>query len=186
MLNLRNMAKSKYKEIYCNYCKRVAKMAILKEPEDNKGWFLCSRCHHSFYIDLGAIEIEKKAEKEVPSRESCLPYNPTMEYSVGDPIYHTEWDDIGKVESKKKLSNGSSAIMVKFLKSGMKNLIEKLPISDESVAFEKDIESDEKELLNTEQQGDESKPIEISKNTDIEKSSEILNKGIKSDSLENK
>jgi hypothetical protein len=125
------MAKSKYKEIYCNYCKRVAKMAILKEPEDNKGWFECSRCHHSFYIDLGAIEIVKRAEKEIPLKENCTPYNPTLEYSVGDPIYHTEWDDIGKVEAKKKLSNGSSSIVVKFQKSGTKFLIEKLEASDE-------------------------------------------------------
>jgi hypothetical protein len=183
MLNLRIMAKSKYKEIYCNYCKRVAKMAILKEPEDNKGWFLCSRCHHSFYIDLGAIEIEKKAEKEVPLRESCLSYDPTMEYSVGDPIYHTEWDDIGKVEAKKKLSNGNSSIMVKFQKSGTKYLIEKLPVSDDSDETEQDVQSNKDIEGDAKSQRKAIEPVEISKEIDIEKSPEILDEDIQSDSL---
>ena len=120
------MAKSKFKEIYCTSCKRITKMAILKEPEDNKGWFQCSRCRHSFCMDLAMINNEKKDNKEIPEREDCVEYTPDKEYMPGDGIFHVEWDDTGRVESKETISTGNSVIVVKFKKSGIKKLVENL------------------------------------------------------------
>lgn len=128
------MAKSKFKEIYCTSCKRMTKMVILKEPEDNKGWFECSRCRHSFCIDLSNINNDKKETKEIPGKEECIEYTPEKEYSLGDGIFHAEWDDVGRVESKEIISSGNSVIVVRFKKSGTKKLVENLKSdSDESV-----------------------------------------------------
>jgi hypothetical protein len=135
------MAKSKFKEVNCSYCKKVTKMIILKEePDENKGWFRCTKCKHSFCIDVTILEDEKKEEKPVIKldKENSTVYSPFKEYSIGQSIFHTEWDDYGKIEYKKKLSNGQSAIMVKFDKSGPKNLIEGLKTDD-------DIKTEEKE-----------------------------------------
>lgn len=134
------MAKSKFKEIFCPSCKKVTKMVILKEPENNKGWFECSRCHHSFCLDIAAIEEEKKEVKEIPEKEDCIEYSPLKEYSLGDGIFHPEWDDVGLVESKEVISNGNSVIVVKFKKSGVKKLIEN---------FKQDEEDEETSLKET-------------------------------------
>jgi hypothetical protein len=148
-------------------------MAILKEPEDNKGWFECSRCRHSFYIDLGSVEYARKEEKEMPSKESCLSYDPLMEYSVGDCIYHAEWDDLGKVEAKKKLSNGSTSIVVKFQKSGTKYLIEKMKIIEEPIEEESQIEIVDKPAEETIIEVTSDGSEEIAKQTNIEEPVEI-------------
>lgn len=126
------MAKSKFKEINCPSCKKVTKMVILKEPEENKGWFECTRCHHSFCIDLNTINEEKKESKEIPEKENCIEYSPLKEYSPGDGIFHAEWDDVGLVESKEIISNGNSVIVVRFKNSGVKKLVENLKIEEES------------------------------------------------------
>lgn len=128
------MAKSKFKDVNCSYCKKVTKMMILKEPEDNKGWFQCTKCKHSFCIDLSHIEDDKKDEsKETnPDKANFTVYSPYKEFSIGESIFHSEWDDYGKIEHKKKLSNGQSAIMVRFDKSGPKNLIEGLKADEET------------------------------------------------------
>lgn len=126
------MAKSKFKEINCPSCKKVTKMVILKEPEDNKGWFECTRCHHSFCIDLNTIIEDKKEQKEIPEKENCIEYSPLKEYSPGDGIFHAEWDDVGLVESKEVISNGNSVIVVRFKNSGVKKLVENLKIEEET------------------------------------------------------
>jgi hypothetical protein len=144
------MAKSKFKEIYCTSCKRMTKMVILKEPEDNKGWFQCSRCRHSFCIDLSTINDEKKDSKEIPEREDCIEYTPDKAYMPGDGIFHAEWDDTGRVESKEVISSGNSVIVVKFKKSGIKKLVENLHVDSESVSDNETLElNGEKPVENT-------------------------------------
>jgi aspartokinase-like uncharacterized kinase len=133
------MAKSKFKEVYCASCKKVTKMVILKEPEDNKGWFQCSKCRHSMCIDLSDIVDAKKENKEIPERENCIIYFPSREYKIGDGILHTEWDDTGRVESKEVTTDGISVLVVKFKNSGTKKLVEKLDVDT--------IEDDEKTVV---------------------------------------
>ena len=122
------MAKSKFREVYCTSCKKVTKMVILKEPEDNKGWFQCSKCRHSSCVDLSDVINGKKESKEIPERENCIVYAPNREYNIGDGILHTEWDDTGRIESKEVTADGISVLVVKFKNSGTKKLVEKLDI----------------------------------------------------------
>jgi hypothetical protein len=47
-----------------------------------------------------------------------------MTFKVGDAIYHNEWNDVGKVVSKAKMSDGNQSIIVSFEKCGSRRLIE--------------------------------------------------------------
>ena len=114
-------------------------MVILKEPEDNKGWFQCSKCRHSMCIDLSDIVDDKKESKEIPERENCIIYAPSREYKIGDGILHIEWDDTGRVESKEFTTDGISVLVVKFKNGGTKKLVEKLDVDT--------IEYDEKTVV---------------------------------------
>jgi len=138
------MAKSKFREVYCTSCKKVTKMVILKEPEDNKGWFQCSKCRHSLFVDMTDITEGKKESKEIPERDKCILYAPNREYNIGDGILHTEWDDTGRVESKEFTTDGISVIVVKFKNSGTKKLVENLDVdtiqNDEEILIVDDIE----------------------------------------------
>jgi hypothetical protein len=58
--------------------------------------------------------------------EDCTVYAPTKSFTVGESIYHKNWDDFGKVVGKDVLSNGQSSITVEFQKSGNKKLIESI------------------------------------------------------------
>jgi len=63
-------------------------------------------------------------------REECVNYSPEKIFAVGVSIYHTDWDDMGKVTSKEKTSSGGNAIWVQFEKNGIKKLIENLQLAD--------------------------------------------------------
>ncbi|MBI5471462.1 MAG: hypothetical protein HY961_03865, partial [Ignavibacteriae bacterium] len=57
-------------------------------------------------------------------RADCSEYNPHSSYLVGQAIFHTEWDDVGKIVSKEKTSGGASAIVVSFERLGERRLLE--------------------------------------------------------------
>ena len=125
------MAKSKYVTRKCESCgKQDAKMEILGavEGSETKVWHRCTRCRHSVLIDLGTVKSDDKFLKI--SREECINYSPEKVYDKGNLIYHTDWDDMGKVVRKEKTSNGTNAIWVSFEKLGEKRLIENLQFED--------------------------------------------------------
>jgi hypothetical protein len=57
-------------------------------------------------------------------KEECSEYNPENTYAVGQSIFHTEWDDMGKIVSKERTSRGQSSIVVAFEKLGERRLLE--------------------------------------------------------------
>ena len=74
------------------------------------------------------IEIGTPASAQGGKLDASLatPYNPLQSFKVGEAIFHTEWNDVGKVVSKMKTSDGSQAIVVSFEKQGQRRLIENL------------------------------------------------------------
>ena len=74
------------------------------------------------------IDTSAKNEDTVikVTRDQCIDYSPEKSYEIGSAIYHTDWDDMGKVTSKEKTSSGGNAIWVSFEKNGTKKLIENL------------------------------------------------------------
>ena len=61
---------------------------------------------------------------------SATPYNPQLCFEIGQSIFHAEWNDVGKVVSKMKISDGCHAIVVAFEKQGQRRLIENLKSDD--------------------------------------------------------
>ena len=79
-------------------------------------------------IDLVEALKDLKPSLEGIESQDCTVYAPSKSFTIGESIYHTNWDDFGKVVSKEILSNGRSSIAVEFQKSGHKKLIESITI----------------------------------------------------------
>lgn len=123
------MSKAKYATQLCSSCGKETKMEIIGAVvgSESKVWFRCTRCHHSMMIDT-TQQNEDKILKV--TREQCVDYSPEKIFEIGSAIYHTDWDDMGKVTSKEKTSNGGNAIWVSFEKNGTKKLIENLQFAE--------------------------------------------------------
>lgn len=122
------MARGKSISHYCSHCGRTAKMefvgAVQDQPE--KTWYRCTRCRHAILVDLSEIRKNEEMAKRKIDRSECLEYRPQDTYKVGQAIFHSEWDDVGKVISKEKTSGGASAIVVSFERLGERRLLENL------------------------------------------------------------
>lgn len=124
------MARSKYTEQLCSYCNRSTRMEIVggMQSAQQKIWYKCTRCHHMTLIDLTVSSAALQPMK--PDRGSAMIYSPQLTYKVGDSIIHNEWDDVGRVMSKMRTSDGNEAILVAFEKQGQRRLIENLKSED--------------------------------------------------------
>lgn len=124
------MARLKHIEALCTSCNVVQKMEITGEVSgegsENKKWVKCKKCKHVMIIDLSNNPHSGSFSLEGIENENCTEYSPIKSYTVGESIYHKNWDDFGKVVSKETLSNGRKSITVEFQKAGNKKLIEAL------------------------------------------------------------
>jgi hypothetical protein len=106
-------------------------MVGMVEGTTNKVWYRCPKCRHAMLLNLD--DLLKEAElKSIPlNPELCVTYSPLRLYSVGEAIFHTELNDVGKVTRKVRTSDGHQAIIVTFEKIGERRLIENfLPEED--------------------------------------------------------
>lgn len=124
--------RAKYITLYSPFLMRETKHELIGEPiETETGrhqWARCTKSRHSQLVNLDAIEIDTDKSKAVVhiSREDARRYSPKDEYSIGDVIFHSVWDDVGIVRSKEVTSNGGNAIIVQFEKNNEKKLIENM------------------------------------------------------------
>lgn len=79
-------------------------------------------------IDLKLQAAGKEAAKL--ERTSATVYTPQATFKVGESIFHNEWNDLGRVMSKTRTSDGSEAILVMFEKQGQRRLIENLKLEE--------------------------------------------------------
>lgn len=93
------------------------------QTAEGKGWYRCTRCRHISLITIKVAESSLNSTGEAPGAK---PYTPEDSFSIGESIFHTEWNDVGKVLSKIRTSDGSAAIVVSFQKQGQRTLIENL------------------------------------------------------------
>ena len=123
------MSKAKYVTQVCSSCGKETKMETIGAVvgSENKVWYRCTRCHHSIMIEVNS---QKDVNVIKVTRENCIDYSPEKIFEIGNSIYHTDWDDMGKVKSKEKTSSGGNAIWVEFEKSGTKKLIENLQFAE--------------------------------------------------------
>ena len=120
------MAKGKNILYHCVHCERVTKMEMIGavENQPEKTWYRCTRCRHATLVDLEALKQTQQDAKKKLDKAQCLEYKPENTYSVGEAIFHSEWDDIGKIISKVRTSGGGRAIVVSFEKLGERRLME--------------------------------------------------------------
>ncbi len=128
------MAKSKYVMQYCSYCHQETKMEIVGRMETSEGqsdgsrtWYRCLRCKHSALLERVEPSSKRNGSQSL-DRTNCIEYRADKSYVIGQTIYHTEWDDVGLVTSKQKISSGVQAITVSFEKVGERRLVENTPI----------------------------------------------------------
>ena len=120
------MAKGKNILHHCVHCERMTKMEMIGavENQPEKTWYRCTRCRHATLVDLEALKQSLQDAKKKLDKSQCLEYKPENTYSVGEAIFHSEWDDIGKIISKVRTSGGGRAIVVSFEKLGERRLME--------------------------------------------------------------
>ena len=128
------MARTKYSEKFCGYCNKATRMEFVGEMEgrQDKVWFRCTRCHHTSLMEMTASS--QNAELAKIDASTATPYNPLSTFKIGEAIFHSEWNDVGTVLSKTKLSDGSGSILVSFEKAGQRRLIENLKPEPSDIA----------------------------------------------------
>lgn len=121
------MARTKYTERFCAYCNKSSRMEMLGEMQGVQGktWLRCSRCHHMSLV-LNDVQAQQDQGKLDPTTATV--YRPDLKFNVGDAIFHSEWNDVGKVLSKMRTSNGSESILVAFEREGERRLIANLKL----------------------------------------------------------
>jgi hypothetical protein len=129
------MAKSKYIMHHCAYCRRETKMEFVGgQPSENdnaetvKIWYRCCKCKHSALLTLSPASQVKKSHVAI-NRDECTVYSKDKTFTVGEQIYYPDWDDVGKVVRKDKMSNGTHSIVVTFEKLGERKLLESIATS---------------------------------------------------------
>jgi hypothetical protein len=94
------------------------------ETQPDKIWYRCTRCRHASLIDQAELKRVLEESKKRVERSDCSEYRPENTYTIGQAIFHSEWDDMGKIISKERTSGGASAIVVSFEKLGQRRLLE--------------------------------------------------------------
>jgi hypothetical protein len=103
------------------------------QPNENndaeivKMWYRCGKCKHTALLTLSlASQTKKKIQAVALIREQCTAYSKQKTFKIGDQIYHSDLDDMGRVVRKDKMSNGVHSIVVAFEKLGERKLLENI------------------------------------------------------------
>jgi DNA-directed RNA polymerase subunit RPC12/RpoP len=122
------MARGKSITHFCHHCEREAKMEMIGtvESQPERTWYRCTRCRHASLLDTGEWKRTQEEAKRKVDKSECLEYRPSMTYNVGQAIFHSGLDDMGRIISKERTSNGAHAIVVSFEKAGERRLLEKV------------------------------------------------------------
>jgi hypothetical protein len=100
------------------------------ENQPEKTWYRCTRCRHATLVDVGELKRVQEESKKRLEKDSCTEYKPENTYTIGQAIFHSGWDDMGKIISKERTSRGERAIVVSFEKVGEKRLLESVAVQD--------------------------------------------------------
>jgi hypothetical protein len=122
------MARGKSITHFCRHCERETKMEMIGnvESQPEKIWYRCIRCRHASLLDLAEWKRTQEEAKRKVVKSECLEYRPELSYSVGQAIFHSGLDDMGRIISKERTSDGAYAIVVSFEKAGERRLLEKV------------------------------------------------------------
>ncbi len=126
------MARSKFMMHDCAYCHKSTKMELVggmqlegQEVNPQKLWYRCTKCKHSALLTVELSPKEKSGHAKI-DRTSAIEYAKEKVFTVGQAIYHTGLDDVGRVVRKDKTSGGIQSIVVSFEKTGERKLLENI------------------------------------------------------------
>jgi hypothetical protein len=94
-----------------------------------KVWYRCTRCRHASLLDAAQWKRTQEEARRKVEKTECLEYRPELTYSVGQAIFHSGLDDMGRIVSKERTSDGTHAIVVSFEKLGERRLLEQVVLS---------------------------------------------------------
>jgi hypothetical protein len=120
------MARGKTISHSCNHCARDSRMEMIgaTENQPDRTWYRCTRCRHASLVDLAELRKVQEDSRKKLEKADCSEYRPEKTYNIGQAIFHNEWDDIGKITSKERTSDGARAIVVSFERLGERKLLE--------------------------------------------------------------
>lgn len=102
--------------------------------DSGRVWYRCTRCKHSALIERPSSSRKNNGAALEINRESYVEYSKDKVFLVGQTIFHSEWNDFGRVMAKNRISSGTSSITVAFEKLGERRLLENVKTEDETVA----------------------------------------------------
>lgn len=116
------------KSNFCTLCQRVVKMNMLRKGLDDQiTWLSCPNCEGIVPLLSAAAKEMMGLKEKLPGtvmKSECAEYDLCGTYDVGQIFYHKVWDDYGIVMEKGKESQRGRAILVSFLRGGMKKIVE--------------------------------------------------------------
>ncbi len=107
---------------------------------ENQYWIRCSSCNQVYLLKEWQIQIDKELNLQKLKPEDCQLYSPHGIYAQGDAVFHKALGEVGVVREKNATGSGAHVIIVEFIKSGRKQLLENVqfnqgkPGSAESLA----------------------------------------------------
>jgi len=113
---------------HCPICNETVPMNVIHKSvgEEDLWWLFCSSCESNFALTRVEYQKEKKPNISAIKKADARKYNTKQVYSIGELIYHPKLGDIGIVTKKTHLpiANCSGALVVSFMKSGQRTLVE--------------------------------------------------------------
>ena len=120
--------KTKSKNKHCPVCKESVSMSVAREAdgENDLYWLICKECESSFALTRQEYQKEKQPDISAVEKGNAKTYRTDRKYKIGELIYHSKWSDLGWVVEKSSapIAECSGAIVVSFMDTGLKTLIE--------------------------------------------------------------
>ncbi|MCG8341331.1 MAG: hypothetical protein MI684_00630 [Chlorobiales bacterium] len=96
---------------------------------ENQYWIRCVSCNQVYLLKEWQVQIDKELNLQELKPEDCQMYSPHGIYAQGDAVYHKSLDEVGVVREKNATGSGAHVIIVEFVKSGKKQLLENVQVS---------------------------------------------------------
>jgi hypothetical protein len=101
----------------------------VQSAAENQYWIRCSSCNQVYLLKEWQIQIDKELNLQELNPEDCQLYSPHGIYAQGDAVYHKSLDEVDVVREKNATGSGAHVIIVEFIKSGKKQLLENVQVS---------------------------------------------------------
>jgi hypothetical protein len=122
------MPRRRKRKKYCPKCKEAISMSVVRTAEDDPDlcWLVCPSCDSTYALTRKQFYRGKRPDISAIIQDDADEYDTGETYSVGEILYHPSFDDIGLVVDKgaAPLPNCSGSLLVSFMESGPKTLIE--------------------------------------------------------------